>query len=308
VLADDCGTPLETGTVQVQFSGGEEPLGLNATGGGYWEASWVPAGTANGVTLQLAPGSGAPIAQICLKVAATAAAIPAIYRGGVVSAADPLPLAPLARGGLMAIYGSGLADSGLRAGTTPLPPSLANVQVLLAGQPLPLLYVSPGQIDAVIPYDVPAGVPMPVVVSNGSRQSLPETVVIASAQPAVFILPQFGPAQAAAVGPGGLATPQSPVTAGDRLVIYCEGLGSVTPDFTAGGLAPSDTLYRTANPVSVSIGGQPAVVEFAGLAPGSVGEYQINVVVPAGIPPGGAVPLVIAVAGASSSASTIAVR
>lgn len=250
----------------------------------------------------------APIAQISLKVAATAAAIPAIYRGGVVSAADPLPLAPLARGGLIAIYGSGLADSGLRAGTTPLPPSLANVQVLLAGQPLPLLYVSPGQIDAVIPYDVPAGVPMPVVVSNGSRQSLPETVVIASAQPAVFILPQFGPAQAAAVGPGGLATPQSPVTAGDRLVIYCEGLGSVTPDFTAGGLAPSDTLYRTANPVSVSIGGQPAVVEFAGLAPGSVGEYQINVVVPAGIPPGGAVPLVIAVAGASSSASTIAVR
>jgi uncharacterized protein (TIGR03437 family) len=121
-------------------------------------------------------------------------------------------------------------------------------------------------------------------------------------------LPEQWAEQAAAAGPGGLATPQSPVTAGDRLVIYAEGLGPVTPAFAAGGLAPFDTLYRTANPVSVSIGGQPAVVEFAGLAPGSVGAYQINVVVPAGIPPGDAVPLVIAVADATSPAATIAVR
>jgi uncharacterized protein (TIGR03437 family) len=244
-----------------------------------------------------------------INVAATSTtSIPTINRGGVVSAADPLPLAPLARGGLIAIYGASLADAPLRASLTPLPSNLGGVQVLLGGQSLPLLYVSPGQIDAVVPYDAPVGVPLPLVIWNGSRQSAPEAVVIATAQPAAFLLPQFVPAQAAAAGPEGLAISQSPVTAGDHLVIYAEGLGPVTPAFAAGDLAPLDTLYRTANSVSVSIGGQPATVEFAGLAPGSAGEYQINVVIPAGIPPGDVVPLVIAVGDATSAAATIAVR
>jgi uncharacterized protein (TIGR03437 family) len=308
VLSDDCGTPIETGAVRVEFTDGEAPLSLNAVGGGYWEASWVPAVAASAVALQLIANSAAPIAQLNLNLASAPAAIPGIYRGGVVSAADPLPLAPVARGGLIAIYGASLADTALRAVVTPLPASLGGVQVLLGGQPLPLLYVSPVQIDAIVPYDAPTGVPLPVVVLNGSRQSLPETVVIAAAQPAAFLLPQFGPAQAAAVGPGGLATLQSPVTTGDRLVVYAEGLGPVTPAFAAGGVAPFDTLYQTANPVTVSIGGQPAVVEFAGLAPGSVGEYQINLVVPSGIPPGNTVPLVISVAGATSPAASVAVR
>jgi sugar lactone lactonase YvrE len=210
VVADDCGAPVEAGDIQVVFSDGEKPLSLNATGGGYWEASWVPPGTAGSITLQLTPGSGASIAQLNLNPAGSATAMPAIDRGGVVSAADPLPMAPLARGGLIAIYGAGLADAPLRAGVTPLPTTLGGVQVLLGGEPLPLLYVSPGQIDAALSYDAPVGIPLPVVVSNGSRQSPAEMVLIATAQPAAFLLPQFGPTQAAAAGPGGLATPRQP--------------------------------------------------------------------------------------------------
>jgi sugar lactone lactonase YvrE len=64
VLVDDCGAPLETGGVQVLFSDSERPLSLNATDAGYWEASWIPPATASALTLQLASGSGASIAQL----------------------------------------------------------------------------------------------------------------------------------------------------------------------------------------------------------------------------------------------------
>jgi len=73
------------------------------------------------------------------------------------------------------------------------------------------------------------------------------------------------------------------------------------------GEAP-DGLSGTVNPVSVSIAGIDSEVYFAGLAPGFVGLYQINVRVPAGTPSGAAVPLTVTVAGATSKAAELAVR
>jgi uncharacterized protein (TIGR03437 family) len=307
-VVDSCGNPLLSGTVRAEFSDGEAPLPLNAVGDGYWEASWVPSASADPLAVELRSDDGPAMAQAVVTVSAGNSAIPVVFRGGVVSAADPLPHAPVARGGLIAIYGVNLADTAARADIAPLPVSLNGVRVLLEGQLLPLLYVSPGQIDAVVPFDVPAGVPLELEVVHGAWQSLSETVVAATAQPAAFLVTQLGPAQAAAFGPGGLATAAAPVQAGDRIVLYAEGLGAVTPAFVAGNAAPFDRLYSTANPVSLTIGGRPATVEFAGLAPGSVGEYQINAIVPPGVAPGTAVPVVISVAGAAGPAATIAVK
>jgi uncharacterized protein (TIGR03437 family) len=58
----------------------------------------------------------------------------------------------------------------------------------------------------------------------------------------------------------------------------------------------------------VIIGGAQATVLFSGLAPGSVGEYQVNALVPAGASKGDAVPLVIRVGDAVSNTATIAVQ
>jgi len=76
----------------------------------------------------------------------------------------------------------------------------------------------------------------------------------------------------------------------------------------SGERAPLDKLANTAVPVQVTIGGQPATVSFAGLAPGWVGLYQVNVQVPSGVTPGSAVPVVITQNGISSNTVTIAVR
>jgi uncharacterized protein (TIGR03437 family) len=76
-----------------------------------------------------------------------------------------------------------------------------------------------------------------------------------------------------------------------RLKTATNGLGPVAPAI-GDGLDSSDQL-RTAPPTIVFIGGVPAQVPFAGLAPQFVGVNQINVVVPSGIAASDAVPLVI---------------
>ncbi len=213
----------------------------------------------------------------------------------------------MASGGLIAIYGAGLSIQSAATPVVPLPTTLAGAQVILGNQLLPLLYVSPGQVNAMVPYNAPLNVPLQLTVIQAAYSSPPETVIVAPTQPAVFLLPQIAPNRAAIVGPGGLVSPQAPVTAGDTIVIYCAGLGPVAPAVEAGTAASLTTLSFTANPVSVKIGGKPAAVSFAGLAPGFVGGYQVNVVVPAGVA-GDDVPVVLEVAAQTSPAVVISVR
>ncbi len=178
----------------------------------------------------------------------------------------------------------------------------------LGSEPLPLFYTGPGQIDAMIPWDAPTGVILPLTVTRQGFTSPVEPVVLAQSQPAVFLAPQVAPVQGTIIGLGGLAGPQAPVSTGDVVVIYCAGLGPVTPILPTGAAAPLDQLVHTVNPVTVAIGGMSAQVLFAGLAPGSVAEYQINAVIPAGVSPGESVPLVLNVAGVSSLPVTLAVK
>ena len=105
-----------------------------------------------------------------------------------------------------------------------------------------------------------------------------------------------------------LVDASSPAKAGDALVIYCTGLGSVSPDAVAGSAVPSDALRQTVNPVTLTIGGVNAPVAFAGLTPGLTGLYQVNATVPAGVPVGGQVPVVLNIAGTASPTVTMAVK
>jgi uncharacterized protein (TIGR03437 family) len=76
----------------------------------------------------------------------------------------------------------------------------------------------------------------------------------------------------------------------------------------AGVPAPFDQFENTVNPVTATIGGVAADVIFAGLTPGFSGLYQVNMTVPNGVKPGGAVPLVLAVAGITSQPVSMAIR
>jgi uncharacterized protein (TIGR03437 family) len=101
----------------------------------------------------------------------------------------------------------------------------------------------------------------------------------------------------------------NPATAGSTiLLIYCTGLGAVTNQPPSGSPPANGQLSQTTTFPTVNIGGLAAQVLFSWLAPGSVGEYQKNALVPAGSLKGAAVPVVIAIGGATSNTVTIAVQ
>lgn len=316
-IVDDCGTPMNSGAVTSYFPNGDPPGSLAPLGNGAWQGSWMPHNLAGGTAAAgiIASSTTAGVygsAAVTGTISANAA-LPSITAGGAVSAASLAQGAPLAPGGFISIFGSNLAQGSNPVTTYPYPPQLGGTQVLLGGEPLPLEYAGPGQINAVIPYDVPVNSTLQLVVTQNGVSSMPETVLIGPAQPSVFTQDQSGTGAGAVVaiqasGAEVLNTPSAAAGAGDVLAIYCTGLGAVSPPVLAGSAAPASTLSRTVNPVTVTIGGVPAAVSFAGLAPGFAGLYQVNVTVPAGVTASAAVPLIVSEGGSASPAVTVAIH
>ncbi|HXJ40577.1 MAG TPA: hypothetical protein VNH18_14960, partial [Bryobacteraceae bacterium] len=100
----------------------------------------------------------------------------------------------------------------------------------------------------------------------------------------------------------------TPAQRGGYIAIFCTGLGPVTNQPASGTIAPSVPLARTSATPTVSIGGSVATVSYAGLAPGLVGLYQVNAIVPGAISVGAGVPVVITIGGVVSNTVTIAVQ
>jgi adhesin/invasin len=139
---------------------------------------------------------------------------------------------------------------------------------------------------------------------------VPQQLVVAEAQPGIFTVNEQGSGQGAIMKSDNvtLAQPGTPAAIGETVVIYCTGLGLVTPPVADGAAAPSSPPSITVNPVTVMIGGAAANVVYHGLTPGYAGLYQVNAVVPTGIATGDAVPVTLTVAGQTSPAATIAVQ
>jgi uncharacterized protein (TIGR03437 family) len=315
-IVDDCGNPLKTGVVQVTPSTADPPVTLIPLGNGEWSGTWTPHGLAGGtasvgITAESTLGLTGSVSISGTLTANTTATV--VTPGGIVNAASLVSGAPVAPGEFVSIFGSNLAASTVVSPAYPYPTSLGGTQVLLNGQPLPLEFVSAGQINALVPYGTPVNGFQEVMISQNGTSSLPETVVVAPANPAVFTQSQSGQGAGAilvtkASGGQFVATPSQPASPGDVLAIYCSGLGAVNPAVSDGAAASLSVLSSTVNPVTVTIGGQPAQVLFAGLAPGFAGLYQVNAVVPAGIAASANVPVILTEAGLSSAVVTVAVQ
>ena len=114
---------------------------------------------------------------------------------------------------------------------------------------MPLYFAGHQQIDAVVPYDVAPNSAQQMIVQNGSAYSQPETVYVGAAQPGVFTQDASGTGPGAILGqkPGGIAalnTAANPASAGDALVIFCTGLGTVHPPVPAGAAATPTLSYQ----------------------------------------------------------------
>jgi len=312
-IFDNCGNNLNSGTVLASFSNGDPAVPLNPLGAGQWSATWVPsnASASATITLQGVSESGLFGSGILSGPVAASTSTPIVNAGGVVNAASGAPI--IAPGEFISIYGLNMGGAVTKASTTPFPDSLGSTQVFLGGQSLPLYFTANLQIDAIVPFDIEPNSSQQLIIQTGDALSPPEPVTIAAAQPGVFTQNQSGSGPGAILGqkPGGvpkLNTSENPASAGDALLIYCTGLGTVTPPVPAGSAAPASPLSYTDNPVTVTVGGLDAHVSFAGLAPGFVGLYQVNVTVPSGIAAANNVPVVLTVAGAASAPVTVATQ
>jgi uncharacterized protein (TIGR03437 family) len=210
---------------------------------------------------------------------------------------------------LVSIFGAGLADNGISA-PLPLPPLLGTTSVVLSGSstPLPLLYAANNIINVQIPYDAAVNSTQQLVVQHGNAISVPVPIAVFSASPSILSANGTGSGQGHVyvIGPGGVETQanaNAPATAGNPVVIYCVGLGAVSPAVSAGSIVPYSPLSNATAPVTVTFGNQTVTAGFAGLTPGLAGLYQVNVNVPTGVTPGNQVPVTISVGGKSSSSS-----
>ena len=238
---------------------------------------------------------------------------PAIFAGGVVSTASFAPNAPLAPGAFASVFGSNLAQTEALAGALPLATKLAGAQVFAGGGFIPIQYASGGQINVLIPFDLSPNSTQQLIVQQGFALSMPQSITIAPAQPAVFTQDQSGQGAGVIVivKPDGSqlnADPSHPASAGDFLVIYCAGLGAVNQQIATGAASPGSPPDKVSNALTVTIGGKAATVMFAGLTPTYAGLYQVNVAVPSGIQPGASVPVVLTMGPLSSPPVTIAIQ
>ena len=238
--------------------------------------------------------------------------LPNINTGGIANSAS-FAAGTVAPGEIVSLFGTGLgpaAPVGPTLTTTGLVSTQAGgTQVMFGDFPAPILYASAGQLNVVVPFEVVAGQSVAVTVTANSLTSLPLTIPVAQALPGIFLIGGTNSPQQAAVLNQDLSVngPSNPAAAGSVIVIYATGGGVLSAAVTDGEL-PS-TLINVAD-TTVTVGGQPATIDFAGLAPGYAGVLQINATLPAGLTAGTAVPIVLTIGTADSSqeAATIAIQ
>ena len=252
-----------------------------------------------------------------------------VMPGGAVITVNPQAATPLrdgaafgtalSPGSFISIFGTDLAEQLVNAEHLPLPTSLGGVSVKIGNRFAPLFFVSPGQINALVPFEVSGNVNLHVITgTNGAGNSV--AVNLAASSPGIFTLNQQGTGQGAILNssdnsfaavsgsvPGKDAHPAHP---NDIIIIFASGLGKTTPALASGldsavngTAAPQSTNYPT-----VFIGGSAAQLDFSGLAPTFAGLYQINAHIPADVTPGVAVPVQIKTfEGQTSNIATIAI-
>lgn len=239
---------------------------------------------------------------------------PVIRAAGVVNAASGREESGVAPGSYISIFGSGLSESLRVYSTTSLPYSLANVSVGFdlpggrASYPGRLHFVSPTQVNVQVPWELQGQTSVNMKVSVGEFSSDIYSLKLNDYSPALF---EYSDAAsggrnviAALDANFKLISGSNPVARKGVAQLYANGIGPVDNAPPSGDPASTERLAACRVQPNVTIGGRPAQVLFCGLAPGFVGLYQLNVVVPADAPTG-VQPVVINSNGIESKSSLL---
>lgn len=285
-LVDDCGTPLNNGQVVATFSNGDPPLILSLTDlTGDFVGTWTPQHANNQITVNaVATAPGLPNATLQLAGAVTANNAPILANLAIANFYNPIGGAPLAPGALVQITGQYLAGQTLNASAVPLPTSLGGTSVIIGGLEAPLSMVSPGQLNAQVPFELPAGQPYQVIVIANNALTTPQSFQAGAASPGLSVLPS-GYVQANHQS-GVAVTDATPAQPGEYISVYLVGMGATTIPVGSGQPGPGAPYATTVIGPVITLNNESVSYNFSGLIPGLVGVYQVNLQIPSDAPNG----------------------
>ena len=195
-----------------------------------------------------------------------------------------------APGMMLTLSGTQLATFSQTAGTNPLPFYLAGFQAQVNGYPAAIFSAAPGQVVVQIPYEIAPG-SATVDIQTPYFQDVFYTIQVTSAAPGIFTQPD------------GSVAPTNSGAVGQPATLFITGEGQVRPSLNDGYApstrAASGQLPKPRLPVSLTIGGVTASIQFAGIPGGKVGQTEIDFTIPPGAPLG-VQPIVVAVGGVLS--------
>ncbi len=251
-------------------------------------------GVLNDVSLFSYLGSSGSGNSISLAGASGTINGPQTGAGAVVNAATFQQRA-LVPGSLVSLFGLNLTGS----------------TVQFNGVPAPILYASSSQLNLQVPWELQGASTASVSITGNSIGNEIESVPVAPSDPGIFSLgaPQGGQGAIENVA-GSVVDANSPAHAGDYILVFATGLGAVSntpPTGAAASQSPLSIVLAMTHPTA-TVGGVAAFVGFAGLAPGFIGLYQVNVQVPQGVAEGDSVPVVLSTGATLSNTVTISVR
>ncbi len=224
---------------------------------------------------------------------------PAIER--VVNAADLSP--NVAAGSLISVFGTNLNPVNIATQEIPLPTAIGESCLTANGAPVPMMFASPGQVNAQLPMHLEGRTTMTLYTPGGVSDDYYLNVLPVA--PAVFQGGTAGPLTGLPVvikaGNQQLVTGSNPIHSGDEISIYATGLGPTSPEVDAGIPPPASPPALAILPPEVRLGGIPLAVSYAGLAPGMIGVFRIDCRAPAKAPPGTQVPLTVSQGAATAT-------
>lgn len=212
--------------------------------------------------------------------------VPYVAPAGVANAAGETPVAAVAPGSVISIYGANLATDVEIGPDSPLAQAIAGVTVRTGDRMLPLFYVSPEQINAQLPSDVEPG-EYSLTVKPGTGAEVKTNFTVARNAPGLFQTVFEDKAWAVASHADGSAvTEESPARRGETITIYGTGFGPYDRPTPDGFAVPEAPVYKLADPAAIVAGETVFQPQWAGAAPGRVGIAAFKVLVGPELPSG----------------------
>jgi uncharacterized protein (TIGR03437 family) len=271
LLNDDCGKKITNGSVIAAFSNGDPALALHGDMTGSYSATWQPGASAQQVTVTASGTSGtlSPASvQITGTVGQNAAQPPVLTHGGTLNSA--FSAGALSPGVVASVFGANLAAKTAAIGALPLPTNYAGTSFLVGSRSAPLSFVSGRQVNVEIPAELAPG-RYQILATFNAALSLPDTLVLNSLGPGIVAVQHSN---------GKVVNAADPAKPNEMQVAYLVGMGATKPPVPSGHASPSKPPAQVVVQPIVTVAGAKAKVSAAVLAPGVVGNYQVNFQVP----------------------------